>query len=521
MQDLILEKTRLLIGVRNDNGKNMEDKMHDQCAVFGIYDNHSQDVARITYYALYGLQHRGQESSGIAVTDGKKFTLKRGMGLVRDVFRTEEDIANLGKGIIAIGHNRYSTLGSSVIKNAHPFLLEKDGRQITIAHNGNLINPGQLRKKVTDISLLSTTDTEIVGALLLQSKKTTWEERFDEVLPQVKGAYSYVIATRDLLFGARDPFGIRPLVLGKLNGGWVLSSEDCIFPAIGATYIRDIKPGEAVIIDKNGPKTFYQQPVKQKGFCIFEYVYIARPDSTLEGISVGKVRERCGEILSEESPVDADFVMPIPYSGITAAIAYAAKAKLPFREGVITNRYIGRTFIEPDQRMREIGIKLKFGPMSANLKGKKVIVVDDSIVRGNTLRDFVKMLRTYGAKEVHLRIASPPLTDPCFYGVDTPKKEHLIAGRYEKKTPLGIHQKDVDIEKIREFLGADTLAYLSLRELLKATGQKNTDDANFDPEKTPFCMACMNGVYKIPLGGGEHKFILENPEYPSELIEKR
>ncbi|MBI2074710.1 MAG: amidophosphoribosyltransferase [Candidatus Levybacteria bacterium] len=487
-------------------------KLHDKCGVFGVFAP-DLGVARLTYYALYGLQHRGQESSGIAVSNGRRFKLKRGMGLVRDVFKTEKNIDALGEGILAVGHNRYSTTGSSHIHNAQPFLLKKDERQIVIAHNGNLINSQELRKKVKEITLSSTTDTEIVAALLLESKKTTWSERFAEVLPQLKGAYSFVIATRDLLFGIRDPLGIRPLILGKINNGWVLSSEDCVFPGIGATFVREVKPGEAVIIDKNGPQTFYQQEVKQEAFCIFEYVYIARPDSTLHGESVGKVRERCGEILVQEAPVEADMVMPIPYSGITAAIAFARKSGIPFGEGVIQNRYIGRTFIQPDQRMRELGI-------NANLKGKRVVVVDDSIVRGNTLKDFVSLLRNYGATKVHIRIASPPITDPCYYGLDTPKKDKLIASRFEKKKPLGINQKAVDVEKIRTFIGADSFVYISLKGLLKAAGVKDTDKKNFDPQKTKFCMACMNGIYKIPLGGKENKFMLENPLYPSELIEK-
>lgn len=494
--------------------------MNDKCGVFGIYDNDTLDVARITYYALYGLQHRGQESSGIAVSNGKRFLLRRGMGLVRDVFKTEKQLSRLGKGVIAVGHNRYSTTGSSHIRNAQPFLLEKDGQQVVIAHNGNLINSKELRRQVKKIQLTSTTDTELVAALLLESSLKTWQQRFSEVLPKLKGAYSFVIATKDSLFGVRDPFAVRPLVLGRVNDGWILSSEDCVFPAIGASRIREIQPGEAIIIDKNGPKTFYKNRARKQASCIFEYVYLARPDSTLENLSVGKVRSRCGELLFEEAPVKADMVMPIPASGTTAALAFAQKSGIPYGEGVIPNRYIGRIFIQPDQRMRELGIKIKFGPMSTNLKGKRVVVVDDSIVRGNTLRDFVSLLRNYGAKEVHLRIASPPITDPCFYGVDTPKKEKLIASRFEEKEPLGVNQKRVNSEEIRKFLGADSLVYLSLRGLLKAAGVKNTNRKKFDPQETKFCVACMNGKYKLPLLGKQDKFLLENPEYPSELIER-
>lgn len=479
----------------------MEDKVYDQCGVFGIYD-HGLDVARITYYGLYGLQHRGQESSGIAVSNGKRFKLHRGMGLVHSVFKTETTLKRLGKGLIAVGHNRYSTTGSSHIHNAQPFLLEKDGRQIVIAHNGNLLNSKELKEQIKEIRLHSTTDTEVVGALLMESKKNTWEERFDEVLPKLKGAYSFIIATRDLLFGIRDKFGIRPLIIGKIEDGWVLSSEDCIFPGIGAKFVREVRPGEAVIITKDGPKSFYQQKVQDRAFCIFEYVYIARPDSTLNSETVGKVREKCGEILAHEAPVKGDMVMPVPDSGITAAIAYAKESKIPLGEGVIKNRYIGRTFIQPDQRLRELGIKIKFGPMTANLKGKRVIVVDDSIVRGNTMREFVALLRQYGAKEVHLRIACPPMTNPCFYGVDTPTKEELIASRFQNQT-------SVDVEKICKHFGADSLAYISLKGLLKAAGVKDTDDKNFDPEKTPFCLACLTGKYKIPLSGKEGKFQLE------------
>jgi len=491
--------------------KNKNDRMNDKCGVFGIY-NEKLDVARITYYALYGLQHRGQESAGIAVTNGRRFKLKRGMGLVRDVFKTEKNIERLGKGVIAIGHNRYSTTGSSQICNAQPFLLKDNNRQIVIAHNGNLINSLDIKRRIKNTKLTSTTDTEIVGALLLESKKNTWEERFDEVLPLLKGAYSFVIATRDLLFGIRDPYGVRPLILGELNGGWVLSSEDCIFPGIGAKKIREVRPGEAVIIDKNGPKSFYNQGVKRHASCIFEYIYLARPDSTFNKISIGKVRERCGQILVEESPVKADMVMAIPNSGMTAAIAYANKSKIPYGEGVIQNRYIGRTFIQPDQRTRDLGIKIKFGPMAVNLKGKDVIVVDDSIVRGSTLRDFITLLRTYGAKKVHIRIACPPITNPCFYGVDTPTSKELLANKFKNE------KNDVDFEKIKEFLGADSIAYLSLNGLLKATGVNNVTK-NFDSQKAPFCTACLTGKYKIPILGTESKFQLENPFYPSELLE--
>lgn len=493
----------------------MLDKINDKCGVFGIY-NPERDVARITYYALYGLQHRGQESSGIAVSNGKRFKLRRGMGLVRDVFKTEGHIERLGKGIIAVGHNRYSTTGSSQVYNAQPFLLEKDGRQIVIAHNGNLINSSELKKKVKYITLTSTTDTEIVAALLLESQKTTWEERFDEVLPQIRGAYSFVISTRDLLFGIRDPFGVRPLILAKLNNGWVLTSEDCILPGIGATFIREVEPGEAVIIDKNGPKSFYRQQVKRQAFCIFEYIYIARPDSTLNGNSVSKVREKCGELLAKESPVKADMVMPVPDSGTTAAIAFARVSGILLGEGVIKNRYIGRTFIQPDQRARELGVKIKFGPMAGNLKNKKIVVVEDSIVRGTTMRGLTALLRNYGAKEVHIRVACPPLTDPCFYGLDTPTKKELIANE------VGMNSNGkVSVKKIRKFLGADSLAYLSIKGLFQAVGIKDANSKNFDSQKTPFCIACMNGKYKIPLNGTEGKFQLENPQYPSELLKNK
>lgn len=487
----------------------MDDKFNDKCGVFGIY-NQNEDVARITYYALYGLQHRGQESAGIAVSNGRRFKLRRGMGLVRDVFKKEKHIERLGKGIIAVGHNRYSTTGSSRIYNAQPFLLKKGEREIVISHNGNLINSLELRDKVKSVSLTSTTDSEIVAALLLENTKDTWEERFADVFPMLKGAYSFVIATRDLLFGVRDPNGVRPLMLGKLNGGFVLSSEDCIFPCIGVKLIREIEPGEAIVIDKNGQKTFYKQRVKNQASCIFEYVYLARPDSMFNQQSIGKAREYCGRALAKQSSVKADMVMAIPDSGTAAAIGFANESGIPFGEGVIQNRYIGRTFIQPDQRMRELGIKIKFGPMKANLKNKSIIVVDDSIVRGNTLRDFVALLRKNGAKKVHLRIACPPITDPCFYGVDTPTKKELIGGQFQN------NQKP-DVERICQFLGADSLVYLLLKDLLKAVGAKKFA-GNFDPQNTPFCTACLTGKYKIPLEGTESKFQLENPSYPSELI---
>lgn len=472
----------------------MEDKFHDECGIFGVYDISGKlDISRITYYGLYGLQHRGQESAGIAVSNGKRFKIRRGMGLVRDVFKTEKHIKNLRKGILAVGHNRYSTTGSSLLRNAQPFCLTKIKEQMVIAHNGNLINSRELKRKIKTIRLNSTTDTEIIAALLLESKKRNWRERFREVLPQLAGAYSLVIGTKDLLFGVRDKFGVRPLILGRLNKGWVLSSEDCIFPGIGATFVREIKPGEVVVIGKQGVKTLIQYRSKDRAFCIFEYVYLARPDSNLSSQSVGNVRARCGEILAGESPVKADMVMAVPDSGTTAAIAFAKKSGISFGEGVIHNRYIGRTFIQPDQRMRELGVKIKFGPMAANLREKRIIVVDDSIVRGTTMKEFIQMLRIYGAREVHIRIASPPIIDPCFYGVDTPQKESLIASHFENK-------EGVDIDKITKFIGADSLAYLSLKGLLKAAGAIND---------SPFCTACFSGKYKIPLNGEVGKYQLE------------
>lgn len=478
----------------------MEDKLNDKCGVFGIYDPNS-DVARVTYYALYGLQHRGQESAGIAVSNGKRFKLRRGMGLVRDVFKTERNIKRLGKGILAVGHNRYSTTGSSRLCNAQPFLLQKDKEQIVIAHNGNLVNSLTLKEKIKEIRLSSTTDTEIVAALLLESNKPTWEERFKDVLPSLIGAYSFIVATYDFLIGVRDPYGVRPLILGSLNGGFVLSSEDCIFSGIGAKHIREVKAGEGIIIDKNGPRTFYFRRAEKFASCIFEYIYLARPDSTFNKRSVGKVREYCGKALAMKSPVNADMVMAIPDSGTAAAIGFSKTSGIPFGEGVIQNRYIGRTFIQPDQRMRDLGIRIKFGPMQVNLKGKRVIVVDDSLVRGTTLRDFVKLLKTNGAKKVHLRIASPPITDPCFYGVDTPTKKELIASRFTKNGAT-------NVKKVCKYLDADSLSYLQIEDLLRAVGII-INKRDFDLQKTPFCIACFTGKYKIPLTGKEGKFQLE------------
>lgn len=477
-----------------------EDKLHDKCGVFGIY-NFNKDVSRITYYALYGLQHRGQESAGIAVSNGKRFKLRKGMGLVRDVFKTEKHIEKLGYGIIAVGHNRYSTTGSSRICNAQPFLLKIDQQQLVISHNGNLVNSLELKEEVKELKLSSTTDTEIVGALLLENEGKTWEEKFNNVLPKLQGAYSFVIATPNLLFGIRDPYGIRPLMLGQLNGGWVFASEDCIFSGIGAKLIREVKVGEGIIIDKNGPRTFYLKKAKNCASCIFEYVYLARPDSSFNGVSIGKAREYCGKALAMKSPANADMVMAIPDSGTAAAIGFAQTSGIPFGEGVIQNRYIGRTFIQPDQHTRDLGIKIKFGPMKANLKNKRVVVVDDSIVRGSTLRDFVKLLKNYGAKKVHLRIASPPITDPCFYGVDTPTKKELIASQFTKN---GV----TDVKKICKYLGADSLAYLQIEDLLRSAGI-NIAKRNHNVQKTPFCTACFTGKYKIPLTGNENKFQLE------------
>lgn len=461
------------------------DGMHEACGVFGVYGP-GEDVARLTYFGLYALQHRGQESAGIATADGNRLHLFTDMGLVNQVF-SEEDLANLN-GHVAIGHTRYSTTGSSCIENAQPLQVEADLGSFALAHNGNLVNTSfladqlQQREGVTS----STTDSELIARLIASAPGQTWMDRIRRTLPVVKGAYSMVMLTANELFAVRDPFGIRPLCLGRLGDSWIVASESCALDTIGAELLREIQPGEILMIDRDGPRSDSLDPAPRRGLCVFEYIYFARPDSVIEDTLVYLARERMGERLAMEHPVNADLVIGVPDGGIPAAVGYARASGLPFREGFIKNRYIGRTFIQPDQRLREEGVALKLNALPDVLRGKRVLMVDDSIVRGTTKLQTVAMLRRAGASEVHVRITAPPMVNPCYLGIDTARRHELIAA-------------SLNVPEICEHIGADSLGYLSRNGMMQAIGL---------PEST-FCDACFTGNYPMEVQLDFDKLVLE------------
>lgn len=450
-----------------------EDKFHDECGVFGIASH--PDAARHTYLGLYALQHRGQESAGIISTDGSQLYLERGMGHVADVF----DDKTLGRlpGTAAIGHVRYSTAGDSSLANAQPIVSESWRGSIAIAHNGNLINSVRLRHRLEDDGAIfqTTSDTEVILHLLARCPTEDLDLALHEVLNKVQGAYSMVVQTTDRLYAIRDPFGVRPLCLGRMNGSYVLASETCAFDLIGAEYIREIAPGEILKIQKDQLQSSHLPPAPRRAHCIFEHVYFSRPDSTVFDRSVHQSRYQMGKQLARESPVEADLVVPVPDSGLTAALGYSDESGIPFQLGLIRNHYVGRTFIEPKQSIRHFGVKIKLNPVRELLEGKRVILIDDSIVRGTTSRKIVEMVRSTGAREVHLRISSPPTISSCYYGIDTPTHEELIGA-------------NKIVEEIRDFTGADTLAYLSLEGMKEAVA----DEQNF-------CSACFDAEYPISI----------------------
>jgi len=458
--------------------------MHESCGIFGIYAP-GVDVARITFFGLYALQHRGQESAGIATSDGKKLCLHTSMGLVSQAF-TEDELAHL-KGYIAIGHTRYSTTGSSRPTNAQPILVESNSTSIALGHNGNIVNAKFLRDELCHLgyTFATTTDSEIIANLIISSTERNLVDKIRYTMRRLQGAYSLVILTRDKLIGARDPMGVRPLCLGTIDGGWVIASESCAFGHIGAQFIREIEPGEIVVINKNGVRSFTENGPR-KAICIFEYIYFARPDSVIQGKLLYPARQAMGKILAREYPVDADLVMGVPDSATAAGIGYSAASGIPYCEGLIKNRYVGRTFIEPDQRLRDLGVKLKFNPLSETIVGKRLIVVDDSIVRGTTTPKVVAMLKRAGAKEVHLRICAPPIRHPCFFGVDMATRWELIAA--QKTVP-----------EIRDTIGADSLGYISIDGLIEAIGLP----------KEIFCLACFTGEYPTPVQLEMDKLALE------------
>ena len=462
------------------------DKFRDECGVVAVYGH--PEASKLAYLGLHALQHRGQESAGIVASDGQQLNVHKAMGLVADIF-TSEALARV-PGSLAIGHTRYSTAGDSALLNAQPILVACNKGAIALAHNGNIVNAIHIRGKLEQAGSIfqTSSDTEVVVHLIAQSKELTLADAIADALRRIEGAFSLVLIARDQIFAARDPRGFRPLVMGRLpaspqqdglpgtlsRDGIVFASETCAFDLIGAHYEREVKPGELVVVGPEGVHSrFYASPAPRLSSCIFEHVYFSRPDSVIFGRPVQQSREALGRQLARETPVDADIVVPVPDSGVTAALGYSHESGIPFSFGLIRNHYVGRTFIEPEQKMRDFGVRLKLNPVRALLEGRRVILVDDSIVRGTTSRKIVRMVRDAGAREVHFRISCPPTISPCFYGVDTPSRRQLIAA-------------NKSVEEIREYTGADSLAYLSLEGLKKACGE--TDER-------AYCTACYTGVY--------------------------
>jgi amidophosphoribosyltransferase len=456
-----------------------DDNLHEECAVFGIYG--SKDAAAHAALGLHALQHRGQEAAGIVAAGNGQFHAHREIGLVGEIFGEARVIDQL-EGTMAIGHTRYSTTGKPNLRNVQPLFADLEFGGFAIAHNGNLTNAVGIRHELVCRGCIfqSTTDTEIIVHLMATSSGTV-VDRIVSALRQVDGAYSIVAVAENCVIGARDPHGVRPLVLGQLGDAYILASESCAFDIIGADYVRDIDPGELVVLDENGIHSHRPFPPAQQRFCIFEYIYFSRPDSVIEGLSVYQARKQIGAELAREAPVDVDLVVPVPDSGVPSAIGYAHEAGVPYEMGIIRNHYVGRTFIEPSSEIRHLGVKLKHNANRAHIEGKRVVLVDDSIVRGTTSSKIVEMVRNAGAKEVHMRIASPPTTHSCFYGVDTPERDQLLASR-------------LDIEGMRKLIGCDSLAFISMDGLYRAMGAPGRD-----PNAPAYCDACFSGDYPIRL----------------------
>jgi amidophosphoribosyltransferase len=457
----------------------MSDGWREECGVFGIHGH--PEASNMTYLGLYALQHRGQESAGIASADGEVITFHKEMGLVADIF-SEEILARL-PGHVAIGHVRYSTTGSSELKNAQPVVVDFESGSIAVAHNGNLVNAHEIKREleVSGSIFQSTMDTEVIVHLIARSRKERVEDRIVDALNQVRGAYSLLFMTRDRLIGVRDPHGIRPLVLGRTKGnGTVICSESCALDLIEADFLREVEPGEMVVVDPRGVQSYRPFLPAVERFCIFEHVYFARPDSILGGRSVYEVRKELGRQLARECPAEADIVIPVPDSGVPAALGYSGAAGIPFEMGLIRNHYVGRTFIEPQQSIRHFGVKIKLNAVRDVVEGRRVVVVDDSIVRGTTGRKIIKMIRGAGAKEIHVRISSPPTCYPCFYGIDTPLRRDLIAATHT-------------LDEINTYLTSDSMGYLSMRGL----------HACVPNGKTTYCDACFSGSYTVPLEAEE------------------
>jgi len=450
-----------------------DDKLHEECGVVGVFSDNPEITSQLIYYGLFALQHRGQESAGIAINTGGKIEYHKNMGLVSDVL-TDDVIKRLSGGI-AIGHVRYSTSGESQVENAQPLVVRYKKGSLALAHNGNLVNADSMREILEDSGVIFQTsiDTEVVANMIARNFNGDIIKSIKNVMEIIKGAFAFVMMTEKELIGVRDHFGLRPLCLGKRPDGYILASESCAISAMGGEFIRDIEPGEIVIINENGIESIKSAKYAQKKSCIFEYVYFARPDSDIDGINVYQARYNAGRILAKESPIKADLVFSVPDSGTPAAIGYAQELGIPFGLGLIKNRYAKRTFIEPKQELREQGVKTKLSVLKEIVKDKIVVMVDDSIVRGTTTRQLAQMVRDAGAKEVHVRIASPPVTHSCFFGIDTPFRSYLIGAT---KT----------IEEIKEFIKADSISYLSLEGLIEATSSEQG-----------FCLACLNGDYPM------------------------
>lgn len=449
-----------------------EDSLHEECGVIGIY-REEKNAARHAYYGLFALQHRGQECAGIAVNLDGDIEVKKGMGLVADVF--DEKALNELQGNIAIGHVRYSTAGDKDVRNAQPLVAKYKKGDVGLAHNGNLVNADNIREILEDSGVIfhTTTDSESILNLIARYSSKGIENGIKNTMSLLKGAYALVLTTGNSLIGIRDPHGLRPLCIGKLSDGYVLASESCALDVIDAEFVRDVEPGEIVIINEEGLKSIEPASYCQKHLCVFELIYFARPDSVLDGDNVYDFRVKTGQLLARQKKIEADMVMPVPDSGIPAAIGYARESGIPYGEGLVKNRYIGRTFIQPTQEMRENAVKVKLSPLKHNLEGKRVILIDDSIVRGTTSKRIIEQVKKAGAKEVHLCITSPPVRYSCYFGIDTPYRKYLIGA-----------QKTVD--EICEYLGADSLTYLGEEELREACGHKSQ-----------FCKACFNGKYPM------------------------
>jgi amidophosphoribosyltransferase len=456
-----------------------DDRFHDRCGLFGIHGH--PEAAHLTYLGLYALQHRGQESAGIVASDGVQLRLEKGMGLVNDIF-TDDKLRGL-TGDRAMGHVRYSTAGDTVAANAQPILIDCHRGPIALGHNGNLVNAATLRQELEAAGSIfqSTSDTEVVLHLYARSHRQKLEDAIAASLSKVRGAFSLLFLTREALVAARDPWGFRPLVIGRLDGATIICSETCALDLINAEYVRDVEPGELVVVDDGGVRSYRPFPPVEPRQCVFEHVYFARPDSQVFGRNVLESRLLLGRQLAREAPADADVVVPVPDSGMGAALGYGKESGLPFEWGLIRNHYVGRTFIEPKQSIRSFGVKIKLNPVRSVLEGRRIVLIDDSIVRGTTSRKIVGMVKAAGAREVHVRISSPPTTGPCYYGIDTPLRSELIAATHS-------------VEEIRQFVGADSLAYLSHEGLLQAVN---------DAQGARHCTACFSGRYPVAVAQPE------------------